>query len=449
MSGSTTWCRLAAAAVLAAALIPGAARAGSIGATPRLDAVPPPAEAASFRPDPDLVALGKRVFFEPRLSEPRGTACAACHDPARAFAPTLTGEALRIGVPAGSRPGHMAPRNAPSLLYIRYVPHRYFFQDDDASFPSPFGGFFADGRADSIAEQIRGPLFSPDEMGNRSPRALQRRVAGTDLGETLARRFGAEAVRDPERMIGALGRALEAYFRSDEMAPFSSRFDDFLRHRAPLSPAEMRGLALFRNPDKGNCAACHTMVESSSRPERSLFTDFGYDALAVPRNPRLPANRDPRRFDLGLCRTARTLAWPEPDQWCGYFRTAGLRNVAVRQTFMHNGAFRTLRDAVAFYATRSTDPAQWYPDGRRFDDVPARYQGNVNVNAVPMNRRPGTAPALTDDEIDDIVAFLRTLTDARYVALMPDPAADKVRSAHTPGPAEPTVAPERRAANTP
>lgn len=79
MSGSTTWCRLAAAAVLAAALIPGAARAGSIGATPRLDAVPPPAEAASFRPDPDLVALGKRVFFEPRLSEPRGTACAACH----------------------------------------------------------------------------------------------------------------------------------------------------------------------------------------------------------------------------------------------------------------------------------------------------------------------------------------------------------------------------------
>ncbi|MCD9229774.1 cytochrome B6, partial [Ralstonia pseudosolanacearum] len=148
----------------------------------------------------------------------------------------------------------------------------YFFQDDDASFPSPFGGFFADGRADSIAEQIRGPLFSPDEMGNRSPRALLRKVAGTDLGEALARQFGAGAVRDPERMIGALGQALEAYFRSDEMAPFSSRFDAFLRHRAPLSPAEMRGLALFRNPDKGNCAACHTMVESSSRPERSLFT---------------------------------------------------------------------------------------------------------------------------------------------------------------------------------
>lgn len=286
-------------------------------------------------------------------------------------------------------------------------------------------------------------------MGNRSPRALLRKVAGTDLGEALARQFGAGAVRDPERMISALGQALEAYFRSDEMAPFSSRFDAFLRHRAPLSPAEMRGLALFRNPDKGNCAACHTMVESSSRPERSLFTDFGYDAIAAPRNPLLPANRDPRHFDLGLCRTARALKWPEPDQWCGYFRTAGLRNVAVRQTFMHNGVFRTLRDAVAFYATRSTDPAQWYPGGRRFDDVPARHQGNVNVNAVPMNRRQGTAPALTDDEIDDIVAFLRTLTDARYVARMPDPAADKARPAQATGPAGPTVAAERRAANTP
>lgn len=57
--------------MLVAALVPGAAGAGSVGDTPRLDAVPPPAEAASFRPDPNLVALGKRVFFDPRLSEPR------------------------------------------------------------------------------------------------------------------------------------------------------------------------------------------------------------------------------------------------------------------------------------------------------------------------------------------------------------------------------------------
>jgi len=76
--------------------------------------------------------------------------------------------------------------------------------------------------------------------------------------------------------------------------------------------------------------------------------------------------------------------------------------------------FTTLRDAVAFYNTRSTDPGFWYHGAKTFDDVPAAYRGNINVNSTPMNRRPGTPPALTDAEIDDIVAFLGTLTDARY-----------------------------------
>ena len=96
--------------------------------------------------------------------------------------------------------------------------------------------------------------------------------------------------------------------------------------------------------------------------------------------------------------------------------------MAVRQSFMHNGVFTTLREAVAFYATRSTDPAKWYHGKPTFDDVPAAYRGNINVNSTPMNRRPGTTPALTEEEIDEISAFLGTLTDAPYVAAMPKPA---------------------------
>ncbi|WP_455777767.1 MFS transporter [Burkholderia stabilis] len=247
--------------------------------------------------------------------------------------------------------------------------------------------------------------------------ALLRKVNATELAPDLAARFGAPVRRDPEQLVRALGSAVEAYLQSDEMAPFTSRFDAFLRTRKPLAPAEMRGLALFRNPDKGNCMSCHTLSETSSRPERSLFTDFGYDAIAVPRNRALPANRDPRHFDNGLCDTARRLRWPEPTQWCGYLRTPGLRNVAVKQTFMHNGVFTTLRDAVAFYNTRSTDPGFWYHGAKTFDDVPAAYRGNINVNSTPMNRRPGTPPALSEAEIDDIVAFLGTLTDARYTGI--------------------------------
>ncbi|WP_184606174.1 cytochrome-c peroxidase [Variovorax atrisoli] len=393
-----------------------------IGATPKVSARIDPTE-ATFRPDPALAALGRRIFFDTRLSQPQGTSCASCHDPLRAFTSTLNAASLSgPRTPQGSRPGRFSARTAPSLLYVRYVPRRHFYQDDDAPFASPFGGLFADGRADTLAEQARGPLFDPDEMNNASPQSLLRKLRGTDLAPAMSLAFGPRVLRDPEQAVKGIGQALQAYLQSDEMAPFSSRFDDYLRKRAPLSPQEMRGLALFKNPDKGNCMSCHTLSDTASRPERSLFTDFGYDAIAVPRNLALPANRDARRFDNGLCRTAARLRWPEPNQWCGYFRTPGLRNVAVRQSFMHNGVFTTLREAVAFYATRSTDPAKWYHGKPTFDDVPAAYRGNINVNSTPMNRRPGTTPALTEEEIDEISAFLGTLTDAPYVAAMPKPA---------------------------
>ncbi len=392
-----------------------------IGATPKLTERVD-ATQATFRPDPTLAALGKRIFFDTRLSQPQGLSCAGCHDPVRAFTSTLNAPSLAgPRTPQGSRPGHFSARTAPSLLYVRYVPRRHFYQDDDAPFASPFGGLFADGRADTLAEQARGPLFDPDEMNNASPRSLLRKLRGTDLAPAMSLAFGAKVLQDPQRAVQGIGLALQAYLQSDEMAPFSSRFDDYLRKRTPLSPTEMRGLALFKNPDKGNCMSCHTISDTASRPERSLFTDFGYDAIAVPRNLSLPANRNRRHFDNGLCRTAAQLRWPEPNQWCGYFRTPGLRNVAVRQSFMHNGVFTTLRDAVAFYATRSTDPARWYHGKPTFDDVPPAFSDNINVNSTPMNRRPGLPPALTDAEIDEISAFLGTLTDAPYVAAMPKP----------------------------
>jgi cytochrome c peroxidase len=98
------------------------------------------------------------------------------------------------------------------------------------------------------------------------------------------------------------------------------------------------------------------------------------------------------------------------------FRTPSLRNVALRRRFFHNGAIRSLRDAVAFYATRDTDPARWYgrhADGsvRRYDDLPAEAAPYVN-REVPFAPLPDGRPRLNEQDIDDIVAFLRTLTDA-------------------------------------
>ncbi len=89
-----------------------------------------------------------------------------------------------------------------------------------------------------------------------------------------------------------------------------------------------------------------------------------------------------------------------------------LRNVAVRGSFGHNGVYKNLRDVVAFYARRAVAPDRIYPPGQKFDDVPPKYRANVNIYAPIYNRREGAPAPLSDEEIDAIVAFLGTLTDA-------------------------------------
>jgi cytochrome c peroxidase len=130
--------------------------------------------------------------------------------------------------------------------------------------------------------------------------------------------------------------------------------------------------------------------------------------------------------DLGLCRAGRTGLTGDPS-FCGRFRTPTLRNVALRASFFHNGAVHSLRDAVAFYATRDTDPGRWYsrnPDGsvRAYDDLPADMAAFVD-HEVPFEPLPDGRPRLGDRDIDDIVAFLQTLTDADVATGIAGPAA--------------------------
>lgn len=365
--------------------------------------LPPGPGAAVARPGDDLIDLGRAIFFDRSLSEPAGTSCASCHDPERAFSGD-NGSA--VGVPRGSRAGRLARRTSPSLLYLRYIPAFHYFQDDEAAQPAPFGGLFWDGRVDTIAQLARQPLLNPNEMNNHDGRAVAAKIKKASYADRFARAFGA-GWGDGEATLAGVGKALEAFLTADEMAPFSSRFDAFLRKRGKLSPYEMQGMRVFKN----NCASCHLFYETGRDPALSLFTNFGYDAVAPPHNPHLPPAAKP---DLGLCeRTDKRIPSSDPAN-CVSFRTPSLRNVAVRVAYMHNGAFSNLRDAVAFYATRATDPRRWYKSGVVFEDVPKKFRGLVNTTSVPYNRRPGDSPALNDREIDAVVAFLHTLTEARY-----------------------------------
>jgi cytochrome c peroxidase len=192
--------------------------------------------------------------------------------------------------------------------------------------------------------------------------------------------------------------ALEAYQQEPrEFYPYSSKYDAYLRREATLSAQEQRGLEVFNDPKRGNCARCHPSgMRGGALP---AFTDFGFAALGVPRNRDIPANRDPKYFDLGLCGPWRA-DLEHRDEYCGLFRTPTLRNVARRRVFFHNGVFHRLEDAVRFYARRDTDP----------DDLPARFVKNVDMLS-PFDRHPGAPPAMNDAEIEDVVAFLATLTD--------------------------------------
>jgi cytochrome c peroxidase len=204
--------------------------------------------------------------------------------------------------------------------------------------------------------------------------------------------FGADIFAHEPEAFSAATKALETYQReAPEFAPFSSKFDRYLAGQAQLTPAEQRGLQLFNDKSKGNCAACHISTRGpDGKPP--LFTDFTYDNVGVPRNAEIPA-------------TQREL--------CGAFKVPSLRNVATRSVFFHNGRFHTLKEVMDFYVERDTDPAKWYGTHAPYDDVPGDLRKNVNRDEVPYDRKTGEAPRLNAQEIDDIVAFLLTLTDSQ------------------------------------
>ena len=92
---------------------------------------------------------------------------------------------------------------------------------------------------------------------------------------------------------------------------------------------------------------------------------------------------------------------------------------------------------MAFYATRDTDPARWFPQGKKFNDLPGVYHANVDVDTPPYQRRPNQRPQLTDAEIDDIVAFLYTLTDGYKTNRSRSVVAPRQSPAQSPVPSSP------------
>jgi cytochrome c peroxidase len=385
----------------------------------------PPAAPVSFygyvfsrRPSfAGMMDLGRKLFFDPELSASRKMSCSTCHDPHFAYGPP-NDLSTQPGGPDLQSPG---VRAVPTLRYLSKVPpfaeHHFDEAVDESIDQGPTGGFTWDGRADSARDQARAPLTSPFEMANDSVESVAAKVAQGSYAAEFRQTFGDDVFSDPKRASGAILIALEAFEESPrDFYPYDSRYDAWLRGQVEATPREKRGIALFSAKNKGNCASCHP--NAIRKGEFPQFTDFGYNAIGVPRNPAIAANKDPAFHDMGLCGPLRKDLAAHAE-YCGQFRVPTLRNIALKRVFFHNGVFHSLEDVLAFYVTRDTNPGKWYSRTgghvEAFDDLPPQYRVNVN-REPPFGGKPGAPAALTGTEIEDVIAFLKMLTDADLVA---------------------------------
>lgn len=352
-----------------------------------------------------VAALGQEIFNDKSLSASGQMSCASCHDAA-------AGHAASNNLPAqmgGALLNQQGTRQSPSIRYLNY--NSAFFFDAEGT---PTGGFFWDGRAASLQEQAAQPFLNPAEMAMPSREAVVDQLKLASYAPAFSKIFGSTIFANPAMAFERMTYALQQYQKEDaDLHSFTSKYDAVLNGKASLSEAELRGLALFNNPQKGNCQGCHPGGRNADGTP-PLFTDFTYDNLGVPRNTALLANTDASHFDLGLCARSSNDLLARADL-CGAFKVPSLRNVALRHSFFHNGVFHDLKTTLQFYVQRDTQPEKWYPTGaagvKKFDDLPVQYLANVNTTEAPYNRKPGDAPALNDAEIDDVIAFLQTLND--------------------------------------
>ncbi|MET3991026.1 cytochrome c peroxidase [Bradyrhizobium sp. S3.9.2] len=388
-----------------------------------------------------MAQLGKEIFYDASLSSSGALSCASCHSPDHAYGPPNDGPVM-LGGAALSRQG---ARAVPSLTYLDRHPNFSIGPDkgDDDNVIDlaqmaaigqqaarttktaggsgasanivPQGGLFWDGRADTLQDQALFPLLDPNEMDGGSAEIVADKLRRAPYANRFVELFGA-GVLGNQRLLIAEAMFAVARYQVEEVSfhPYTSKYDYWLEGKARLSESELRGLQMFNDPDKANCAGCHT-----SAPTRDglppLFTDHQYEALGAPRNAALAGNRDPNHFDLGVCGPQRTDI-PEQTQYCGMFLTPTLRNTATRHAFFHNGVFSTLEQVLDFYNFRDTNPEKVFPRGadgavRKYDDLPQKYHANVDVTDPPFDRHSGDKPAMTEQDEADIIAFLKTLTD--------------------------------------
>jgi cytochrome c peroxidase len=318
---------------------------------------------------PAILALGEKLFFEPRISGDGTVACATCHDPARAF---TDGRSMSVGIH-----GRTGQRNSPTILNALYNKTQFW-----------------DGRVDTLEEQAALPITNPDEMGAVDlDQAVSAIVGDHDYQGAFMQAFGRAA--NKQDMLSAMA----AYERS--LVSFDAPFDHFIAGDANAIPdAAKRGWELFNT--KARCNLCHALLDNQR--DVTLFTDNDFHDIGIGilkagvgtlashaqsiLKQQAPLDIDQAAISGEVSVLGRFLVTRKTDDIAA-FKTPDLRNVLVTGPYFHDGSMQTLWDVLDHYNKGDgiTDP--W-----------------LDQDMQPL--------ALTEAEIDELVAFLASLTSPQY-----------------------------------
>jgi len=319
-------------------------------------------------PTPERIALGRKLYFDTRLSRDGTVSCATCHDVSRGFT-----DHRNVSEGVGD---HLGRRSAPTTLNAAL-----------------FQSMFWDGRATTLEEQARLPILNPIEMGHPDGAAA---VKALEADPAYVGLFQKAYGRGPN--YEDVGRAIASFERT--LIFLDAPFDKYVAgDSSAISPAAQRGLVLFGG--KARCVSCHMLNASNPLGTDNLFHNIGVSArtqnfeelarkgLAATKNGADERSLDSLALETDLSELGRFITTRNRSD-IGAFKTEQLRNVGITAPYMHDGTLRTLWDVVDHYNKGGeTNP---YLDG----------------GIEPLN--------LSEAEIDDLVAFLFTLTDTRFAA---------------------------------
>jgi cytochrome c peroxidase len=264
--------------------------------------LPPVPVPADNRPTVQTVALGRRLYYEKKLSVDGTVSCASCHGPSHGFTdgmPTSEGVA-----------GQHGKRSAPTVINAAYNPVQFW-----------------DGRAASLEEQAGGPIANPVEMNQTHEACVGLLMKDAGYKKAFDEAFGPGPIT-----IAKVEKAIASFERT--VISGNSPFDRYQYggDKKAMSAAAVHGLEIFKDANKGNCVKCHTIDD-----HYALFTDGKFHNLGE------GMDEDGNLTDLGRYDQTKN----EADK--GAFRTPTLRNIALTGPYMHDGSKKTLRQVVDFY----------------------------------------------------------------------------------------------------